>query len=331
MATTRASSKSRARRRSAGASRSSRTSTRAAAKVNRRAPALEIRRPAIVGTGVPRLEGADKVTGAARYVDDLVVPGVLHGFTVRSTVPHGRIRRIELDPAFDWSGVVVCDHRDVPGVNAIALIEHDQPLLAHDVIRHADEPVALVAHADRERALAARDHVRVEVEPLAPVLTIEDSLARRQLLYGDDNVFKHILIERGDLARRRSPMPSVIVEGEYRLRPPGAALHREQRHDRRAHDAGRHHRARLAAVPVLRAQGADARCSACRAEKVRVIQTVTGGGFGGKEEYPSVIAAHAALLAWKSGTPVKIVYDRAGGHRRHHQAASGRRAVAHRA
>ncbi len=49
----------------------------------------------------------------------------------------------------------------------------------------------------------------------------------------------------------------------------------------------------------------------CRDEKIRVIQTETGGGFGGKEEYPSLIAAHAALLAWKSGKPVKMIYDRA--------------------
>ena len=66
---------------------------------------------------VPRLEGADKVTGAARYLDDLIVPGVLHGFTVRSTIPHGRITRIEMDRGFDWSGVVVADHKDIPGEN----------------------------------------------------------------------------------------------------------------------------------------------------------------------------------------------------------------------
>ena len=51
-----------------------------------------------------------------------------------------------------------------------------------------------------------------------------------------------------------------------------------------------------------------------------MTQTVTGGGFGGKEDYPSIIAAHAAMLAWKSGRPVKIVYDRARGHRRDDQA-----------
>src|SRR5439155_4237320 len=96
------------------------------------------RPPASVGRSVPRLEGMDKVTGRALYVDDLVVPGVLHGRTVRSTIAYGRIKRVELDPAFDWSGVVVADHKDIPGENVVALIEDDQPLLAADVVRHAE-------------------------------------------------------------------------------------------------------------------------------------------------------------------------------------------------
>ena len=120
-------------------------------------PDLQIHRPRLIGTDVLRFEGVSKVTGSARYVDDLVVPGVLHGFTVRSTIPCGRIKRIVLDPAFDWTGVTVCDHRDVPGQNSVALIELDQPLLAHEWIRHAEEPIVLVAHEDRERAIAARN------------------------------------------------------------------------------------------------------------------------------------------------------------------------------
>src|SRR5881396_3381738 len=100
-----------------------------------RASRTVLRPPASVGRSVPRLEGLDKVTGRALYVDDLRVPGVLHGRTVRSTIARGRIKRVSLDPAFDWSGVVVADHRDIPGENLVALIEDDQPLqiLARDV------------------------------------------------------------------------------------------------------------------------------------------------------------------------------------------------------
>src|ERR1041385_8108077 len=109
-------------------------------------PPPPVIRPPPPGRSVPRLEGLDKVTGRALYVDDLRVPGVPHGRTVRSTIARGRIKRVSLDPAFDWSGVVVADHRDIPGENLVALIEDDQPLLAADEIRHADEPILLVAH-----------------------------------------------------------------------------------------------------------------------------------------------------------------------------------------
>ena len=296
MATRAASAKSRARRPAARGPRA------------RRDAPLEIRRPTLVGTHVSRVEGHDKVTGNALYVDDLDVPGVLHGFTVRSTIAYGRIRRIVKDPAFDWSGVVVCDHRDVPGSNTIALIEMDQPLLAHDVVRHAEEPILLVAHADRERAIAARDAVRIEYEPLDPVLTIEESLAKKVLLHGDDNVFKRITIERGDLdAGFREA--DVIVEGEYRCG------HQEQLYienngmiAERTPEGGITVRGSLQCPYYV--HKAIMHSFALPAEKVRVIQTVTGGGFGGKEDYPSMIAAHAALLAWKSGRPVKIMYDR---------------------
>jgi CO/xanthine dehydrogenase Mo-binding subunit len=269
---------------------------------------VAIHRAAQVGERVPRLEGHGKVTGEARYVDDLVVPGVLHGFTVRSAIPHGRIQRVELDPKFDWRDVIVCDHKDIPGENAVALIEKDQPLLAHDWVRHADEPILLVAHADRERALAARDAVRLEVEPSTPVLTVEDALARKALLYGFDNVFKEITIARGDL-KVGFRDADVIVEGEYRCG------HQEQLYienngmiAERTRDGGIVVRGSLQCPYYV--HKALMHAFALPAEKVRVIQTVTGGGFGGKEEYPSMIAAHAALLAWKSRRPVKIVYDR---------------------
>jgi CO/xanthine dehydrogenase Mo-binding subunit len=272
-------------------------------------PPRTIVRPTSVGRrDVPRLDAFDKVTGRAMYLDDLHVPGVLHGRTVRSTVARGRIRRVTLDPAFDWAGVTVCDHHDVPGENVVALIESDQPLLAAHEIRHADEAVLLVAHEDPERAEAARLAVTVEVEPLEPVLTMADSLACRVLLHGDDNVFKHIRIERGDLDAAFA-RAEVVVEGTY------ACGHQEQLYiennamlAERTPEGGIVVRGSLQCPYYVHA--ALVRALGLPAERVRVVQTVTGGGFGGKEDYPSVIGAHAALLAWKSGRPAKIVYDR---------------------
>ena len=295
-------------RRRARAASSKPANPRRAPRKSSTARAAVIRPPAAVGASVHRLEGLDKVTGRARYLDDLVVPGVLHGRTVRSTIAHGRIKRVNLDPAFDWTGVVIADHRDIPGENVVALIADDQPLLAADQVRHAEEPILLVAHEDPERAEAARRAVTIEYEPLDPVLTVEDSLAGKARLFGEDNIFKEILIERGDLERGFAEA-DLVLEGEYRCG------HQEQLYiennamlAERTADGGLDVRGSLQCPYYV--HKALMRAFALPAEKVRVVQTVTGGGFGGKEEYPSMIGGHAALLAWKSGRPVKIVYDR---------------------
>ena len=111
-----------------------------------------------IGSSVPRVDGPAKVAGSARYVDDLVLPGMLHGATVRSDVARGRLLGVDLDPAFDWTGITVVTADDVP-VNSVPLIENDQPVLAKGEIRHAYEPVALLACEDRLRLEKALRHV----------------------------------------------------------------------------------------------------------------------------------------------------------------------------
>src|SRR6185312_9974739 len=152
-----------------------------------------------IGKNASRREGPEKLCGLARYVDDVTLPGCLHGVTFRSSIPFGTVKSISFDKQFPWDEFVVATARDIPGRNQVALIEDDQPLLV-DVnakILHAAEPIVLVAHAQRDRAYEALRHIQVEVDPLDPVLTIDDSLARKQVLRGDDNVFKDILIEKG--------------------------------------------------------------------------------------------------------------------------------------
>src|SRR5437763_3490054 len=100
-----------------------------------------------VGRNVLRKEGVDKVTGAARYIDDLTFPNLLHGRTIRSTIPAGDI----LDVRFNFNPAVftVVDHHDIPGRNVVALIDDDQPSLAEHAVRHVAEPIVLLAHEDR--------------------------------------------------------------------------------------------------------------------------------------------------------------------------------------
>jgi CO/xanthine dehydrogenase Mo-binding subunit len=263
--------------------------------------------PPQIGRSVRRKEGRAKVTGQALYVDDLSPAGMLHGVTVRSQVPRGRIVAIHFDPAIRWDDFVVVTAADIPGVNRVKLIADDQPYLASSVINHPEEPVVLIAHADRARADDARRHVTIEVDPLPAVLTIDDALAGREIIWGTDNVFKRYTVSKGDVDAAFGE-GAVIVEGEYEtgaqeqlyIEPNGMLAVADGRQvtvwgsmqcPYYIHNA----LAGLFGLPV---------------DRIRVVQMETGGGFGGKEEYPSVIAGHAALLAWKAGRPVKMIYGR---------------------
>src|SRR5207249_223517 len=168
--------------------------------IERQGEARYSRRMASVGTSVERKEGMDRATGAARYADDLRFPGMLVGRTIRSTIPRGRVTGVRLD--FDPAGFTVVDHRDIPGENCIALIERDQPCLVESVIRHAAEPILLLAHEDRDRLCAATVHVEYEREE--PVF--DPARSERE--------FKHITIVKGDLDRGFS-RADVVVEGTY--------------------------------------------------------------------------------------------------------------------
>jgi CO/xanthine dehydrogenase Mo-binding subunit len=262
-----------------------------------------------IGTSVPRREAHAKVTGRARYVDDVVFPGMIHGITVRSTCPRGRIVAIHYGEGIPWGELTVVTAKDVDH-NVVALINDDQPALADGVINHPEEPVVLLAHPDRALLEKARAAVRIEVEPLPAVLTIEDALAKRAVVWGEDNVFKEYWIRKGDVDAAMARGDVVVVEGEYAT---GAQeqLYIEPNGMIAEVKAGGGITVWGSMQCPYYIQKALMKLFDVPAEKARVVQMETGGGFGGKEEYPSILAVHAALLAKKSGRPVKIIYDRA--------------------
>src|SRR3989441_4216058 len=266
-----------------------------------------------VGKSIPRKEGRKKVTGQALYVDDLTFPGMLHGVTVRSSIPRGRIKNISFEGEIPWDEFTVVTAKDISdlklGENYVALILNDQPYLADEVVNHPEEPVVLLAHQDKYLLEEARRHVRIDYEELPAIFALEDSLEKKEIVWGEDNVFKKFLVEKGNVDDVWSKA-DFIIEGEYHT---GA---QEQLYIENNGAIAIANRADGVTVwgsmqcPYY-VHKALIKLFGLPEEKIRVIQTETGGGFGGKEEYPSMIAGHAALLAWKSGQPVKMIYDRA--------------------
>ena len=224
---------------------------------------------------------------------------MLHGATVRTPCARGRILKISFAPHIAWDEFVVVTAKDIPGQNAVLLITDDQPYLAEDRFEHAEEPVVLLAHLDRYALEEARKAVTIEVEPLPPVFKMEDS----------NKIFKSYRMEKGDIDTVWATADHV-VEGTY------ATGAQEQLYiENNGIIAVANPEEGVTVWGSMQCpyyiHKALLKLFDMPADKVRVIQMETGGGFGGKEEYPSMIAGHAALLAWKSGKPVKLVYDRA--------------------
>ncbi len=292
----------------------------------------ELRAP-VVGTSPLRKEGRAKVLGSAAYVDDLALPGMWHGATVRSPVARGRIRAVHFSPEVPWDEYAVVRASDIPGENAIVHLIKDHPCLAAELVNHTEEPVLLIAHPEKGALLRAVAGVRVEVDELPGVFTIEESEAAvagnnvdRVIWDGADwgataNCFKTYTMYSGDAEATEDGLAEaferadLIVEGEYTT---GA---QEQLYIEPNGVIAECFRDEAGAVESVCVRG-SMQCPfylvhaltvvfGLPAEKCRVIQTETGGAFGGKEDFPSVIGSHAALLAMQCGHPVKMVYDRA--------------------
>ena len=262
-----------------------------------------------IGKSAPRKEGRKKVTGQALYVDDISFPDMLYGTTVRSSFARGRVRDISFAGDIPWDEFTIVTAKDIPGENYVALILNDQPYLADEVVNHPEEPIVLLAHPDKYLLEEARRNVRIEFDELPPIFTLEDSVNKKEIIWGKDNVFKSFLVDKGNVDDVWAEA-AVIVEGEYYT---GAQeqLYIENNGVIAIANAKDGVTVWGSMQCPYYVHKALLKLFALPEEKIRIIQTETGGGFGGKEEYPSLLAGHAALLSLKSGKPVKMIYDRA--------------------
>jgi len=261
-----------------------------------------------IGQNTPRVDAHDKALGIAKYVDDIVLPGMWHGAVVRAKAPAGRITSVDFDPSFDWSKVVVATADDIPGKNCVAMIEKDMPLLATAEFRYVGEGICLIAAPTREMALEARKRVEVKFEAIDPVLTMEESLSKKRVLYGDDNLFASYDIVKGDVDAGFKNS-DLIIEGDY------SVGHQEHLYiEPQSVIADFRKDGVMEIIGSLQCpyyvHDAMKYLFGWDDARIAVRQAVVGGAFGGKEDYPSVIAGYAAILSYKARRPIKIIYDR---------------------
>lgn len=257
----------------------------------------------MIGTSALRKEGRAKVLGRSRYTDDKTFRCVLHGVTVRSQVPRGILKAIRFGEGIPWKEFTIVTAQDIPGENRVAAIVKDQPFLVEvgGEIHHAMEPVVLLAHPDKYMVEKGRRAVSLEVEELPAILEMSAS----------DRSFKEITIAKGN-PEAVWDQAALVIEAEYRT---GAQEHLYiEPNGMLAIVAHGDHQDQVTVCGSMQCpyyvHKALTQLFNLPGDKIRIVQMETGGAFGGKEDYPSLIAGHAALLAWKACKPVKLIYDR---------------------
>ena len=261
-----------------------------------------------IGTSVPKVDALDKALGITQYVGDMQMPGMLHARIRWSGVPHAVIRGIDTSEAAKVAGVrAVLTAGDIPGVNRYGLAVQDQRVLADDKVRSAADPVALVAAETEQAAEEAITKIKLDLEPLRPVLSIEDALdPTAPAIHEGGNLFARTTVRKGDLDQGVRDS-DVIVETTYRTH-----LMDHMAMETESSLAYMDPTGVLTIVTSTQYPYRDRRQIApalnLSMNKVRVVQAPIGGGFGRKDDITSEI--HAGLLALKTQRPVRLIYTR---------------------
>ena len=257
----------------------------------------------VVGHPVRRPDAPEKVKGQALYIDDLAFAGMLHAAVVRSPHARARIRRIETAAARALPGVhAVLTASELPGRNVIPIVQNDWVVLADEETRHVGEPVALVAAETREQAQAAAAAIQVDYEPLEAVLTLEEAFEAQQ-------IHSQYRVVKGDVDAAFADPALDVFEATYHT-PYQEHAYLETNGLITAPDGKGGVVVYGSMQCPFYVQKAVASVLEMDLQQVRVVQTTTGGGFGGKEDAPSSPAAMCAALAWVTRRPVKLIYSR---------------------
>jgi len=263
-----------------------------------------------VGQSVPRVDARAKVLGKGVFAADLFFPRMLYARVIRSSRPHATLTRIDLDAARKTPGVyAVLTAEDIPGRNEIHVVFNDQPFLAPGRVRYVGEPIAVLAAETPEIAEEAVAKVVVEYEDLPALFDPLKARGHSEIhLFGTNNIYKHLKVRRGNVEEGFA-RSDIIIENTYRtpyqehayLEPQGMVAVPRPNGLMEVYGSMQ--------CPFYVQEGV-ATVLGLPLSQVRVIQTATGGAFGGKEDVPTLVGVQAAILAQKTGRPVKLIYSR---------------------
>jgi len=267
-------------------------------------------RGSLIGARIARPDAEAKLTGSCRFLSDMRFGDLLHARQVPSPAPHARLLGLDCRAAREAPGVrALITAAEVPGENRVGVIYDDQPLFAEEKVRYVGEAMAVVAAESEEEATAAAALVEARLEALPALLSLDDVEANPEHpIHSGGPIAVHHRVSKGNVARGFAEAAQVVdatfrtgSQEHYYLEPLGCV----------ALPGDRGGVTLLASCQCpFYIQKAVARTAGLPLGEVRVVQTPTGGAFGGKEDVPSEICARAALLALATGRPVRLLLER---------------------
>lgn len=262
-----------------------------------------------ISTSINRFDVKEKISGEAKYVSDIKLENSLYAKTLRSTKARAKIVNIKYPTMPE--GYFIVDKNDIAGKNRVKIMFYDMPFFAEDIVNYIGEPISLIVGEDKEKILDIINKIEIEYDEMKPIFTIEESESSEEKIpiYKDDNCFANYSYEKGTIDSAYSSS-YMVFSREYKtgyqehmyLEPQGIAA----TYDEEAHVVtviGSMQCPYFVKNAVIEAMGLDE-------DKVQIIQSTTGGAFGGKEEYPSLIGGQVAVAAMKTKKPVILILER---------------------
>jgi CO/xanthine dehydrogenase Mo-binding subunit len=264
----------------------------------------------IIGKSERRVDSWGKVTGRAKFAEDYSMGHQLWGAVLRSKYPHALIHSIDVSAALKLPGVeAVLTAGDIPGSKVFGIVLKNQQILAEDRVRYLGDGVALVGARTREIAEQALTLIRVEYEPLPIVSDPEEAMQPgAPILHGEKNEFVHHKVRKGDIAKGfaeadftlERKFKTQFIEHSYIEPEAVLAEPAEQGGVRITGSVQNLFSSRRSVAEALKIS----------LNRVQIVQSTLGGSFGGKDEVMTSMCCRAALLALRTGKPVKMVNTR---------------------
>ncbi len=245
-----------------------------------------------ISTPIKKVDSDDKSTGKSLYVNDIKIPNILHAKTVRSEYPKARIIRRKY-PSLP-EGYFIIDHTDIPGKNFIKVIFDDWKVFVEDEVNHYLEPIALVIGKDKKTVEDLVKQIEIEYEVLEPEFGYKNSVIDYNFSKGD---FKNVIQTADKVIEEIFDTP---YQEQLYIEPQGMIGYFEDNQINLVGSIQCPYYVKNAVISILDS----------KEDYIRVKQSTVGGAFGGKEEFPSLIACHLAVAVHKLKQPISLIYER---------------------